>query len=108
MDRVFSPKRLQKEGQIGEAIAYYKVRYHESLQDRDPFLSSLYLDEIAYSLIIGDEKLSYEQLHEGLVKAVMLESLDQELRQQAILDVEITLRKRFPGKFRETDSQESE
>ena len=108
MDRVFSPKRLQKEGQTGEAIAYYKERYHESLQDRDSFLSGLYLDEIAHSLIIGNEKLSVEQLHEALVKEAMLESLDQELRQQASLDVEITLRKRFPGKFKQSDSQESE
>ena len=42
MDRVFSPKRLQKERKTREAFEYYKKRYKESLEERDPFLSSLY------------------------------------------------------------------
>jgi len=108
MERAFSPKRLQKEGKTEQAFAYYEKRYHEALKERDPFLSSLYLDEIAHTLIIVNEHLSFKQLHEGLVKAAMLESLDQELREQASLDIDVTLRKRFPGRFKETEPDEGE
>ena len=103
MERVFSPKRLQREGKTEEAFAYYRQRYHESLEEQDPFLSSLYLDEIAQTLIIGNESLSFEQLNEGLTKATMLDGLDQERREQASLDIEVTLRKRFPGKFKDNE-----
>ena len=106
MERVFSPKRLQKEGKTVEAIAYYKKRYHESLEDRDPFLSSLYLDEIAQTLIVGNERLSFEQLHKELDTVAMLQSLDHEKKEQATLDIEVTLRKRFPGKFKEIESDD--
>ena len=108
MERVFSPKRLQMEGKTEEAFAYYKKQYHASLEERDPFLSSLYLDEIAQTMIISNEKLSFEHLHEGLVKAAMLETLEQELREQATLDIQVTLRKRFPGTFKKTDFDEGD
>ncbi len=108
MERVFSPKRLQREGKTDEAFAYYKKRYHESLEERDPFLSSLYLDEIAQTLIMSIEELSFEKLHDELVKAAMLDSLDEELREQASLDVDVTLRKRFPGRFKETELDEGD
>lgn len=108
MDRVFSPKRLQKEGRTQEALQYYKKRYYECLDDGDSFLSSLYLDEIALTLIIENEQLSFEQLHEALVGVAMRENLGQEAREQASLDIQITLRKRFPEKFKEIDSEESD
>jgi hypothetical protein len=38
----------------------------------------------------------------------MAEDLAKEEREQADLDLQITLRKRFPGKFREADSEENE
>ncbi len=108
MERAFSPKRLRKQGETAAAFAYYKGRYHEALEDRDSFLSSLYLDEIAHTLIIGNEKLSIDQLHDDLDNAAMLENLNEEQREQATLDIEITLRKRFPGKFKETVSDDDE
>ena len=108
MERLFSPKRLQIEGKTEEAFAYYKKRYHESLEERDPFLSSLYLDEIAQTMIINNEELSFQHLHEGLVKAAKLETLEQELKEQATLDIEITLRKRFSRRFKKTDSDDGD
>lgn len=108
MERAFSPKRLQKQGETSAAFAYYKLRYHEALQDRDSFLSSLYLDEIAQTLIIGNEKLSIEQLHEGLDNVALLENLDKEQIEQATLDIEVTIRKRLPGLFKETVSEDNE
>ena len=114
MERIFSPKRLQKEGKTEEAFAYYKKRYHECLVERDQFSSSLYLDEIAQTLIIDDERevakqtLSFERLREGLVKATMLETLDQDFREQANLDIEVTLRKRYPGNFKEMELDEAD
>jgi hypothetical protein len=51
---------------------------------------------------------SFEQLHEALVKVVMREDLDQEAREQASLDIRVTLRKRFPEKFKEIDSEKDE
>ena len=114
MERIFSPKRLQKEGKTEEAFAYYQIRYQECLVSRDQFSSSLYLDEIAQTLIIDNERkiakqtLSYEQLREGLVKAAMLETLDEDFREQANLDIEVTLRKRYPGMFKETEPDEED
>jgi hypothetical protein len=105
---VFSPKRLQKEGNTEEAFRYYRKRYRESLEDGDPFLSNLYLDEIAHTLIIENKNLSFEQLQQHLVKTAMLETLDEELKEQASLDIEVTLRKRFPGRFKEPDLDEGD
>lgn len=101
MNRPFSPKRLQKEGRTGEAFEYYKKRYKESLKERDSFLSVLYLDEIAQTLIIGHKELSFDQLREGLAKVTSGEKLDKEEKEQADLDLRITLRKRFPEKFKD-------
>jgi hypothetical protein len=106
VDRVFSPKRLQKEGKIQEVFDYYKKRYYQCLDEKDSFLSSLYLDEVAQTLMISHVKLSFEQLHEALVKVAMREDLDQEAREQASLDIQVTLRKRYPEKFKATESEE--
>jgi hypothetical protein len=106
VERVFSPKRLQKEGKTNEAFQYYSKRYRQAVGEGDSYLSSLYLDEVAQTLILGNDELSYEQLHEELVKATMLNDLDQEAQEQASLDIQVTLRKRFPQKFKEADSEE--
>ena len=106
MDRAFSPKRLQKEGKTEEAFEYYKTRYCECLDEKDSFLSSLYLDKVAQTLMIRNEELSFEQLRETLVKVALREGLDHAAREQASLDVQVTLRKRFPEKFKEIESEE--
>lgn len=113
MDRVFSPKRLQREGKIEEALEYYKRRYYESLDERDSFLSSLYLDEVAQTLMKSNEQvarvsLSFDHLHAALTEVAIRGDLDQEAREQAKLDIRITLRKRFPEKFGGSESEEDD
>ena len=70
-------------------------------------MSSLYLYEIAQTLTLGHENLPFERLREELTKITREEKLDNEAREQADLDLQITLRKRFPEKFKD-ESEETE
>jgi len=106
VERVF-PKRLQKEGRTKEALDYYRERYHESLKEKDAFMSSLYLDEVAWTLIIANQHISFEELQRELIKTTALNDLDDPAREQAHLDIQVTLRKRFPGRFKEVDTEET-
>ena len=109
MEKAISPKRLQREGKLAEALGYDVARYKECIEEQDPFLSGLYLDEIAQTLIaLNPNSMSFENLKHKLSEAVRLDSLNGRAAEQASLDIQITLRKRFPGRFKEVDSEEIE
>lgn len=114
MEKAISPKRLQREGRLDEALHYYVKRYMECIEEHDPFLSGLYLDEIAHTLIasnqetLSQERISLEGLKRKLSEVVHLGSLKGHDAEQASLDIEISLRKRFPERFEKIDTEESE
>lgn len=96
MKEEWSPKRLQREGKFQEALNYYVKRYCESLEKGDRFLSALYLDEIARTLILMSEgKLPYETFN-GKVREVVSLGLKEKQLKGFEEDLEIVLRKRFP------------
>lgn len=108
MEKMVSPKRLQREGKLTEALEYYVKRYMECIEERDAFLSGLYLDEIAHTLIASSPSMSLEQLKHKLSEAVHLDSMEGPAAEQASLDVQVSLRKRFPERFEKTDPEETD
>ena len=102
MEKAVSPKRMQKAGKFGEALGHYLDRYQECLQEGDAFLSGHYLDEIAQTLIDSREgSMSFEELEHGLSKAIGLDRLEGHSAEQALMDLQVSLRKRFPGHFKD-------
>ena len=105
MKEKWSPKRVQRTGKFQEALRYYVKRYCESLEKGDRFLSALYLDEIAQTLVFMSEgKLSYETFNRK-VREVISPELKERQFKGFEEDLEIVLRKRFPEIF-ERESQQ--
>ena len=112
MEKAIGPKKLQQQGDFEEARQYYIKRYLECLREKDGFLSSLYLDEVAQCLIaVSNEvadKMSPERLKHQLSHAIKVDTLKGSAAEQADLDIHIELRKRFPESFQPSDSDELE
>ena len=103
MENPSSPKKLQKAGEFDRALQYYVKRYRDCLEEGDSFLSGHYLDEIAQTLIGASERtLPFRELEHGLAKSIRLDSLEGRAAEQASLDLQVSLRKRFPGQFKDT------
>ena len=104
MEQNLGPKKLQRKGDFEKALSYLTQRYIESLSEGDRFLSSHYLDEIAHTIILsyGKDKqgCSFESLRSEVVKTVS-NKVKENQREEFEEDLEITLRKRFPERFKE-------
>lgn len=95
-----SPKHLQKENRYEEALEVYRSRYMESLREEDRYLSSMYLNEIAQTIILRQgEKCSYNTLRKILESVVSQDEVRKsDLAEIVEEDIEIVMRKRFTKK----------
>lgn len=73
-----SPKYLQRSGKFEEALKYYKKRYYEVIEKQDRYLSTVYLDEIAQTIILmKKENVSSATLREEIYKVIMPSSVEE-------------------------------
>jgi len=101
MGKQFSPKRLQRMEKFEDALNYFVKRYRESLEKGDRYLSALYLDEVAQTLILmKKEKMSHSSFKSKIFEIISPSLGEIEKKQERLEefeeDLEIVLQKRFP------------
>lgn len=106
-------KHLQREAPQKSAELYAE-RYRSALVDeRDRFLSEMYLDELAHSLILAESKEALTQTAKRDAQSInMLErevralvgELSEDVSEAFEEDLALCLSKRYPGALSDVDS----
>ena len=96
-----SPKHYQKNKNYDSALRIFIYRYIEALENRDFYLSQLYMDEIIQTVlekaILEDKKLSSNKLISTIEKLISRENFNYSDYKNSInQDLTISLLKRFP------------
>ena len=109
MNTELSPKRLQKSREFDQALQKFRARYYDALEEGDQFLSSLYMDEIVYTILLQKgQRIEESTLRELLADVPKQFEFGSEKEQDALQDTEIAVRKRFPERFKIEDEGKSE
>lgn len=100
---ITAPKRLQRESPE-EAAGVYAEKYREALAADDRFLSEMYLDELAASVILAHSLVQTKQARsaywlKGQIHGLIGE-LPSEQRRLFEEDLELALSKRYPEDFK--------
>src|SRR5438309_10634175 len=104
-----SPKRLQAEGKLEEALKYYVNEYTSALIRGDTFLTAFLMDEIAKTLILRFLEQNEAQPEREVLEHDIRQALEvivstpraEELEE----DIEIQMRKRFENEFEEFEEE---
>jgi hypothetical protein len=104
-----SPKRLQKEGKLDEALEYYVSEYAGAASRGDRFLSTLLMDEVAKTLILkfvqqNESQPNREVLERDIRRTLGANNIplhSEEMEE----DIEIQMRKRFEEEFEDAEEE---
>src|SRR5438552_2233131 len=102
-----SPKRLQREGRLNEALGYYVSEYVTAAAQGDRFLSTLLMDEIAHTLILKHQQKNEVEPTMTILQHDIRQTLEDKMQgrhlEELEEDIEIELRKRFEEEFEEAE-----